>query len=127
MDKLTQEKEYLSQKIKEDPITGILNIGNYFIRIYTIWLLWEWFLVPLGLPMVSYLHIIGLSMVIGMLFPSSKPKDQLIINKAILLLYSKGDETKEKAIEKLHLDYVMVTPVAYVIVVIIGYFVSLGI
>lgn len=75
-------------------VTWLVSIGlSVFWGGYVASTLWNWFIVPLGVPAITYLHAVGISTVINAFLGSrgySAPKDsEAAISEADLgLLYA---------------------------------------
>ncbi len=52
-------------------LTGVVATINLLLAPLVITLMWGWFLVPLGVPVIGYLTALGISMLIGLLFDDS--------------------------------------------------------
>lgn len=45
------------------------------VRSWVIWLMWGWFVVPLGVPAIGVVHALGLSALVGVLTHDGKDSD----------------------------------------------------
>lgn len=54
---------------------GALLVSATIFEGLALWALWQWFIVPLGVPSISYLHAMGLSLIAMVL--RSTPRDHL--------------------------------------------------
>ena len=41
---------------------------------WIIWVLWGWFMVPLGIPVITFVHAVGISVLVGVFTSNPKPK-----------------------------------------------------
>lgn len=53
-----------------------LMFATALIRAWAFCKIWAWFLVPVGLPDVTYLTAIGVSLLVGLVAPGSKKKGE---------------------------------------------------
>lgn len=61
-------------------LTGVVSTINLFLSPLVITIMWGWFLVPLGVPVIGYLTALGVSMLLGLLFDDSSYS--ILITKA---------------------------------------------
>jgi hypothetical protein len=59
---------------------GVILLATLF-RAYVLRDLWEWFVVPLGMPAIGLAHAVGISSIVGYLTQQAKDRDKDDSNK----------------------------------------------
>lgn len=59
--------EYIIGAIGIVVLLGVLMIPAYLLNGFVLMKLWQWFLVPLGLPVIGLAHCIGIAIIINFL------------------------------------------------------------
>lgn len=61
-------------------LAGVVSTINLLLSPLVITLMWGWFLVPLGVPVIGYLTALGVSLLLGLLFDDSAAS--ILLSKA---------------------------------------------
>lgn len=58
-----------------------LSVPAALLRGWVLSLLWAWFVVPLGVPPITYLHAVGISLLASLLTHKNSPADDAALEK----------------------------------------------
>lgn len=71
LDKDIEEAANKASSTVIQTLTGVVSTINLFLSPLVITIMWGWFLVPLGVPVIGYLTALGVSLLIGLFFDDS--------------------------------------------------------